>query len=55
MITCIFEHFTLHLRFTTLMRNTLRKGRKILNPLPTLIGHYASDKYSVFTSSKESR
>lgn len=36
MITCIFEHFTLHLRFTTVMRNALRRGRKILNPRPTL-------------------
>lgn len=36
MITCIFEQFTLNLRFTTVMRNTLRRGRKILDPRPTL-------------------
>lgn len=37
MITCIFDHFTLHLRFTTVMRNTLRRRREILNPRLTLI------------------
>lgn len=37
MITCIFDHFTLNLRFTTVMLNTLRRGREILNPRPTLI------------------
>lgn len=37
MITCMIEHLTLNLRFTTVMRNTLRRGRKILNPRPTLI------------------
>lgn len=36
MISWIFKHFTLHLRFTTVMRNTLRRGRRILNPRPTL-------------------
>lgn len=36
MITCKFEHFTRHLRFTTVMRDTLRRGRNILNPRPTL-------------------
>lgn len=33
---CIFEQFTLNLRFTTVMRNTLRRGREILDPRPTL-------------------
>lgn len=35
MINCVFQYFTLHLRFTTAMRNILRRGRKILNPRPT--------------------
>lgn len=36
MITCKFEQFTLHLRFMIVMRNTLPRERKILNPRPTL-------------------
>lgn len=36
MITCLFIQFTLYLRFTKVMRKSLRRGRKILNPRPTL-------------------
>lgn len=32
----LFEHFTLHLHFMTIMCNTLHRGRKTLNPRPTL-------------------
>lgn len=35
MITCK-EHFIWHLRFSIVMRDTLRRGRNILNPQPAL-------------------
>lgn len=37
MTTCIFEHFALHLHFTTVIRNALRREPKRLNLRPTLM------------------